>query len=120
MFDFVLQYYRERQPTQAGVISPHMSTPLQTTTAEQAAGGRRARAVNWYRTALPAETLKRLHERSDFWGWLQAGGYFAVLVASGSLAWYSVRHWSITNTVLCVFLHGTCFAFQINAVHERH
>lgn len=74
--------------------------------------------VNWYRTPLPAETLKQLHERSDFHGALQTLGYLGTLVLTGGLAFYSTGRWPWWATVLLTFLHGTCYAFQINAVHE--
>lgn len=76
------------------------------------------RSITWYRTPLDRELLKRLHERSDAWGLAQSLGYLGVLVATGTTAWYSAYHWSWWATALLVFLHGTVFAFQINAVHE--
>jgi fatty acid desaturase len=59
-----------------------------------------------------------LYERSDAKGFAQTLGYLGVLIATGSAAYYSAYHWAWWATVLLVFLHGTCFAFQINAVHE--
>jgi fatty acid desaturase len=77
-----------------------------------------SKPVQWYRTPLPAEKLKQLHERSDFLGALQTFGYLGLLVVTGGLAFYSTGRWPWWATVLLTFLHGTCFAFQINAVHE--
>jgi fatty acid desaturase len=62
--------------------------------------------------------LKRLHERSDARGWLQCLGYLGVITTTGTVAFYSAGQWSWWVTTLLVFVHGTCFAFQINAVHE--
>jgi len=74
--------------------------------------------IDWYRTPLEKADFRRLHERSDFLGGCQTFGYLAVLVLTGALAWYSAGHFAWYATVLLVFLHGTVFAFQINAVHE--
>jgi fatty acid desaturase len=49
---------------------------------------------------------------------LQAGGYLTLLLVTASLAWYSAYHWALWLTIPLIFLHGTCYAFQINAVHE--
>ncbi len=95
-----------------------MSSALQVVTTAQAMTDRRPQAVAWYRTPLDPLVLRALHERSDFWGGLQTFGYFGTLVLTGSLAFYSTGRWPWWVTVLLVFLHGTCFAFQINAVHE--
>ena len=77
-----------------------------------------ASSVNWYRTPLDPARHKALHERSDILGLLQSLGYLGVLLMTGSLALYAARHWSVPVLISCIFLHGTCFAFQINAVHE--
>jgi len=79
---------------------------------------KKSRPISWYRTPLKPEVLKKLHERSDFLGLLQSVGYLGALVLTGGTALYSFYHWPWWATVLLVFLHGTCFAFQINAVHE--
>ena len=95
-----------------------MSTPLETMTAEHAAATRKPRPVAWYRTPLDAQVRMQLHERSDFWGSLQTFGYLGTLLLTGGLAFYSTARWPWWVTVLLTFLHGMCFAFQINAVHE--
>lgn len=59
-----------------------------------------------------------MHERRDFLGALQTLGYLGLLVLTGGLAFYSTGRWPWWATVLLTFLHGTCYAFQINAVHE--
>jgi len=74
--------------------------------------------IEWYRTPLDKADFRSLHERSDFLGWCQTLGYLGVLVLTASTAMYSAVHWPWDITVLLVFLHGTVFAFQINAVHE--
>ena len=85
---------------------------------EQTAATKRPRPVSWYRSPLEPAAMRKLHERSDLLGWLQSLGYLGVLLLTGSLAWYSAGHWPVWATVALVFLHGTVFAFQINAVHE--
>lgn len=79
---------------------------------------KRAAAIDWYRTPVDPAALKKLYARSDAQGCAQTLGYLAVLVVTGSTAFYSAAHWPWWATLMAVFLHGTCFAFQINAVHE--
>ena len=76
------------------------------------------RPVPWYRTQLDSAVFKQLHRKSDFWGALQTLGHLGVLVLTGGSAYYSAGHWPVPVAILLLFLHGTCFAFQINAVHE--
>jgi fatty acid desaturase len=76
------------------------------------------RAISWYRCPLDPKDMKSLHERSDLLGFLQTVGYLGVLVLTGSAAFYSAGHGPWPLTLALLFLHGTCFAFQINAVHE--
>ncbi|MEI6083025.1 MAG: fatty acid desaturase [Verrucomicrobiota bacterium] len=95
-----------------------MSTPLTTLTQEQTADTRWSKPVAWYRTPLTPAVVKHLHSRSDLLGGLQTFGYLGVLLTTGGLAFYSAGRWPWWATVLLTFLHGTVFAFQINAVHE--
>jgi fatty acid desaturase len=74
--------------------------------------------IDWYRTPLSKADFRSLHERSDFLGWCQTLGYLGVITMTGAAAWYSAGHFPWHVTVLLLFLHGTVFAFQINAVHE--
>ncbi len=77
-----------------------------------------SKLIDWYRTPVDPATLKKLYERSDLMGWLQTGGYLVTLITTGSLCFYSWLHWSWPATLALLFLHGTCYAFVINAVHE--
>ncbi|MBI2192177.1 MAG: fatty acid desaturase [Planctomycetes bacterium] len=95
-----------------------MSNTLEAVTQEQIPYERWSRPVAWYRTPIDPALLKKLHQRSDVLGALQTFGYLGVLACTGGLALYSMGRWPWWATVLLVFLHGTCFAFQINAVHE--
>ncbi len=74
--------------------------------------------IDWYRSPLSRELMKSLNTRSNALGLLQAGGYLAILLVTASLTWYSAYHWPLWATLPLIFVHGTCYAFQINAVHE--
>jgi len=79
---------------------------------------RRPCTVNWYRTPLDPKVMKKLHQRSDWLGFLQTGGYLAVIVTTGTLAFWSAGRLPAAAVILLVLLHGTCCAFMANAVHE--
>jgi fatty acid desaturase len=78
----------------------------------------KTQSINWYRTPLEPAVLKALYRRSDAKGFAQTLGYLGTLMATGSLCYYSATHWPWWYTAILLFLHGTCYAFQINAVHE--
>lgn len=74
--------------------------------------------VEWYRVPVEREQLRELNRRSDCWGLAQAGGFLALVVATGGLCiWLAVigQWWWLLPAL---FLHGTVSAFHINAVHE--
>ena len=75
-------------------------------------------AIAWYRSHIPSPELKRLHERSDARGFAQTLGYLGLLVATGAAVLYAAGKIPVSVLLALIFLHGTCFAFQINAVHE--
>ncbi|MBI5394770.1 MAG: fatty acid desaturase [Verrucomicrobia bacterium] len=74
--------------------------------------------IRWYRTPLAPAVFNSLHERSDARGLLQCLGYLGVLALTGGAAFYAAGHAPVPVVVALLFLHGTCFSFQINAVHE--
>ncbi len=76
------------------------------------------RSITWYRTPLASKDFKSLHEKSDLLGWLQTGGFLALLLLTGSTAFYSSLHWPLGVTLLLIILHGTFMSFSLNAVHE--
>lgn len=87
----------------------------------QAAGVKKtseAPAPDWYRSPVPPGLLKKLHQRSDLRGWGQSLGYLSVLLLTGGLAFTAAVQGPVWLAVLLVLLHGVCYAFQINAVHE--
>ena len=74
--------------------------------------------IRWYRTPLPREELIALNATSDLKGFLQAGGYFGLLVCMGAATLWSAfaGYWYLTLPLL--LLHGTAGHFHINGVHE--
>ncbi len=75
--------------------------------------------VNWYRTPIDREDLRELTLRSDYHGWIQAGGHFAVFLITGLLTYlfWSLEVWWAFFTAL--FLHGTVSSFFTGlAPHE--
>lgn len=75
--------------------------------------------IDWYRTPLPRETLKKLNERSDLLGGLQTVGFLALLATTGGgtlWAWFAGAPWYVVLALLLA--HGTGSSFYINGVHE--
>jgi fatty acid desaturase len=69
----------------------------------------------WHRVDIDRKVLKELSTRSDTRGLVQVGGFFALVVATGAIAWQSVG----TAWVIPAFLvYGTVFAFSEAAAHE--
>lgn len=77
-----------------------------------------SKPVRWYRSPVHPPLLKELQVRSNLHGWIQTAGFLIVLLTTATLAVYSAAHWPWWATLAWLFLHGTCYAFQINAVHE--
>ncbi len=74
--------------------------------------------LHWYRVPLDRAVLAELNQRSDAWGFAQTLGHLGIIVATGALSWYAALHWSWYVVAACLFLHGTVFAFLLNAFHE--
>ena len=69
----------------------------------------------WHRVDIDRKVLKELSARSDKPGLLHTGGYFALVIVTGVIAWYSLG----TAWVIPAFLlYGTVFAFSEAAAHE--
>jgi len=79
---------------------------------------RMPRPVPWYRSPIDPAVFKELHERSDAKGFLYSVSYLGILVVTGSAVMIAAAHGWIAATVGLLFVHGTCAAFLINAVHE--
>ncbi len=76
------------------------------------------RKIAWYRSPLNHETLAALNQRSDWMGLLQTLGHLGLLVLSGAAAWYAAGRLPLPALLLLFFIHGTFFAFLLNAFHE--
>ncbi len=76
------------------------------------------RRIGWYRSPVKRETLADLNQRGDWKGLLQTAGHLGLLVITGAAAVYSAGRFSWIVVLLILFLHGTIFAFLLNAFHE--
>jgi fatty acid desaturase len=74
--------------------------------------------IDWYRSPLPREVLAELNQKSDLLGLAQTLGYFGLLFLLGGSAWYAVGRAPWWVVLVLLYLHGTCFAFLLNAFHE--
>jgi fatty acid desaturase len=74
--------------------------------------------VPWYRSRVNREDLRRLNQRSDFKGFLQTGGYLALLALTDSAAYFSAGRLPWPLVILLFYFHGTCWQFLINGFHE--
>ena len=79
-----------------------------------------ATPIDWYRIPLDRDTLRKFTEKSDLKGWLQAGSFLLVYLATTALALYFfLERWWIPMVVVC-YLHAM-FQQMIGmsaAVHE--
>lgn len=75
-------------------------------------------AIAWYRTPIPAEKLKELHERSDLLGFLQSAGYLLLITSTGTAAYLAAGRLPWWAVVALLLLHGMVCAFLPNAIHE--
>lgn len=76
------------------------------------------RHINWYKSPIPRDILAALNQRSDWLGLQQTLGHLGLLVLTGAAAWYASGHWPWYVFLLLLYVHGTCFAFLLNAFHE--
>ena len=76
------------------------------------------RKIAWYRTPVERKLMAELLQRSDGKGLLQMLGHLGLLALTSALAWYAASRqlWSLLG--LALFLHGTFFAFLLNAFRE--
>ena len=80
---------------------------------------RKSLRVKWYRCPIEREQLRELSKRSDFRGWLQAGGHLALFSSTGFLTYlfWSQELWFACSVML--FAHGTIGSFFVGvAPHE--
>ncbi len=76
------------------------------------------RRIVWYKSPLSREALAALNQRSDWKGLLQTLGHLGLLGLTGAAAWYAAGRLPLAILLLILFLHGTFFAFLLNAFHE--
>jgi len=76
------------------------------------------RKVDWYRSPVDREAMAALNQRSDWKGSLQTLGFLGLLALTGAAAWYASIRFLPVVFLLLVFLHGTFWAFLLNAFHE--
>jgi len=76
------------------------------------------RKIDWYRSPVDSKTLAALNQRSDWKGFAQTLGHLALLILSGAIAWYAFDHLPLLVFLLLAFIHGTFWAFLLNAFHE--
>ena len=78
----------------------------------------RAVEVKWRRIPIAKDVLRSLTRRSDFLGFLQAGGFLALLALTALAAFSAWRNHPVWTLVIVLFVHGTFYAFLLNGFHE--
>ncbi len=76
------------------------------------------RKIPWYRSPIDREAITTLNQRSDLRGFLQTLGHLGLLILTGAAAWYASLRLPLPVFLLLLFLHGTFWAFLLNAFHE--
>lgn len=82
--------------------------------------------IDWYKSPIDREELKRLMARSDSKGWIQTLLHLGYYLGSGLLAYYvftllrlDTWPWSLPLLILALFAHGTMGPFiGLVGVHE--
>ena len=75
--------------------------------------------IGWYRCPIAPATLRRLMQRSDLHGWLQAGGHLLLFIATGTLTSLLFAHGIWLGFAVALFAHGTVGSFFKGlATHE--
>ena len=73
----------------------------------------------WYRSKMDPDKFREFSKRSNYKGFVQAGGHFGLFCISGLLVYFS---WSNSYWIIfpiAVFIHGTLSSFfKGTAVHE--
>ena len=75
--------------------------------------------IEWYRCPIEPSTLRRLCERSDWRGLLQAGGHLGIFLITGALVFYCWDRGLWMGMIGALFFHGTVASFFAGiAPHE--
>ncbi|NQU40634.1 MAG: fatty acid desaturase [Lentisphaerae bacterium] len=67
--------------------------------------------IDWYRSKIDKDELRKLTERSDVAGFLQMGTHLLLVVGTGALAYYAWYHFPWPLTVLAFLTYGTVYSF---------
>src|SRR5262245_57677708 len=74
--------------------------------------------IDWYRSPIPRDVLSDLNQKNDLLAWAQTLCHLGLLAVLGGSAWYAVGRAPWWVVLILLYLHGTCFAFLLNAFHE--
>ena len=78
----------------------------------------RTKRVRWYRSPIEPQELRRLMQRSDLQGWVQALGNLALLAATATFTWYLYLQQAWVGFAVVLYLHCTFGSFLSAACHE--
>ena len=83
------------------------------------AGVRKNFKVDWYRSPIDSEALRKLTRRSDLKGWLQSLGWLALVGTTGTATYLFFLNKIWVAFGVALFLHGTIYCFNPGLVtHE--
>ena len=75
--------------------------------------------IDWYRTPLEKEVMKKLMERSDFKALTQVLLQIALFLLTGTASYLAFRSisaenwtWAVPLLIACLFFHGTFAHFM--------
>ena len=74
--------------------------------------------INWYRTPVDKDVLRRVTQRSDLKGALQAVSFLGLITLTGTAAFLSWGRIPWPLVVLLFFIHATFYAFLLTGFHE--
>ena len=75
--------------------------------------------ISWYRIPLKGESLKKLSQRSDLLGSLQACGHLGLLILTGAAALYAKERFSLPVLLSILFIHGTFYNFILKNINQN-
>ena len=100
-----------------GIAIPEQLGPEKESLADFTVKERKAPVINWYRTPLPKELFKELHQKDDRKGAFLVFGHLGLRLALAAAAVGSSIYFPWPVTVAILFCFGTVAAFD-NGVHE--
>lgn len=74
--------------------------------------------IKWYRSAVSAQDLAQLNQRSDWKGFVQSVSHLGLLILTGGVSWFAVGRLPLIAVLALLFIHGTFYAFLVNGFHE--